>query len=247
MGRDGKPQCYGFRLGFQSTRPHGARHRLRHITMPSTPFQSTRPHGARRQLFGAVCRGGTVSIHAPAWGATQGSTYKLRFTYRFQSTRPHGARPYSLQALPVRSTCFNPRARMGRDGCHLCGVGCMGVSIHAPAWGATGETDNFFTWPSFNPRARMGRDFVLLCGVDRLPVSIHAPAWGATVPVVVWLRHQDVSIHAPAWGATLEATDFLWPNECFNPRARMGRDCTELRSIAHPKVSIHAPAWGATY
>ena len=60
--------------------------------------------------------GGTVSIHAPAWGATRqpilpkegllsvsihapawGATYHLRETDKrtdvFQSTRPHGARP----------------------------------------------------------------------------------------------------------------------------------------------------------
>jgi len=55
------------------------------------------------------------------------------------------------------------------------------VSIHAPAWGATGS------W----------KDIVGLTNV-----SIHAPAWGATADNKPSLLAQSVSIHAPAWGAT---------------------------------------------
>ena len=32
----------------------------------------------------------------------------------------------------------------------------------------------------------------------------------------------------------------------FNPRARMGRDCQFILSMAIKHVSTHAPAWGAT-
>ena len=56
-----------------------------------------------------------------------------------------------------------------------------GVSIHAPAWGAT-RTD------ADGPRA--------------VEVSIHAPAWGATDCSGGWRGTGTVSIHAPAWGAT---------------------------------------------
>jgi len=79
----------------------------------------------------------TVSIHAPAWGATASPDYG-RWT----------------------SVCFNPRARMGRDYPRLWAVGkaCR-----------------------FNPRARMGRDHLPTLSVGFfLQVSIHAPAWGAT-------------------------------------------------------------------
>jgi len=55
-----------------------------------------------------------VSIHAPAWGAT----------YRRRRWRP-GYR------------CFNPRARVGRDGVSSGFWVSPSVSIHAPAWGAT--------------------------------------------------------------------------------------------------------------
>jgi len=57
---------------------------------------------------------------------------------------------------------------------------CIGVSIHAPAWGATSMEPILVRFFRFNPRARMGRD------------------WGADGS---WLL-RDVSIHAPAWGAT---------------------------------------------
>jgi len=55
---------------FQSTRPRGARlkDQLNHDEVMT--FQSTRPRGARH-LAGSI--GGiaeSVSIHAPAWGAT---------------------------------------------------------------------------------------------------------------------------------------------------------------------------------
>ena len=57
----------------------------------------------------------------------------------------------------------------------------MGVSIHAPAWGATVED---------------------LTKRLNLIVSIHAPAWGATKSDDHKRPFFRVSIHAPAWGAT---------------------------------------------
>ena len=56
---------------------------------------------------------------------------------------------------------FNPRTRVGCDQFDLPVLrGLLRVSIHAPAWGATG---------GFRVRP-----------VGPLAVSIHAPAWGAT-------------------------------------------------------------------
>ena len=99
------------------------------------------------------------------------------------------------------------------------------VSIHAPAWGATGIFPPIISAPAcFNPRPRVGGD------PDRSPpgfavyVSIHAPAWGATLFDLFVEVFKSVSIHAPAWGAT-------------GAGALM---------FDRPSVSIHAPAWGAT-
>ncbi len=55
------------------------------------PFQSTRPRGARHYRVFAHRTYTKVSIHAPAWGATN-KLDGLDKTFRFQSTRPRGAR-----------------------------------------------------------------------------------------------------------------------------------------------------------
>ena len=107
------------------------------------------------------------------------------------------------------------------------GARLKAVSIHAPAWGATGDG--------------------LLVGLAPHGVSIHAPAWGATHHPHRPDRAGRVSIHAPAWGATS-----CWPacgasRWCFNPRTRVGCDRLAGAGLtAHGQVSIHAPAWGAT-
>ena len=80
---------------FQSTRPRGARRCAVPESLGSFRFQSTRPRGARRQTVGIVEMGSDVSIHAPAWGATNA---------------------WQTGAHIPRS--FNPRARVGRDRMH---------------------------------------------------------------------------------------------------------------------------------
>jgi len=96
-------------------------------------FQSTRPRGARL-MHQAARFLGKVSIHAPAGGATT-SLRSPTTTSWFQSTRPRGARRYQKRAARSRFvsihapaggatekpavflivSCFNPRARGGRD------------------------------------------------------------------------------------------------------------------------------------
>ena len=77
-------------------------------------FQSTLPHGERPGANIGTPRLCPVSIHAPAWGATD--------NWRIGNA--------------TRS--FNPRSRMGSDVANYgLKVSADGVSIHAPAWGAT--------------------------------------------------------------------------------------------------------------
>ena len=119
---------------------------------------------------------------------------------------------------------FNPRARMGRDIGYIPYAGHLGVSIHAPVWGATGERMLHVEWKV---------------------VSIHAPVWGATQANKARLAQIGVSIHAPVWGATHGyVTEDLTCR--FNPRARMGRDAPLTFGREVQGVSIHAPVWGAT-
>ena len=71
---------------------------------------------------------------------------------------------------------------MGCDNNNTAAIDKYLVSIHAPAWGATNNLNNY----------NNGKD-----------VSIHAPAWGATAKLPPICRPKKVSIHAPAWGATI--------------------------------------------
>jgi len=203
-------------------------------------FQSTRPRGAR-QGSGLLRLPGSVSIHAPAGGATQRSASYRRLGL-FQSTRPRGAR------------------LINRDN-----IKWLTVSIHAPAGGATAVVTCVRGIFSFNPRARGGRD------LPRRPDHL-CPQFQSTRPrgarLCQWaiLQVVEVSIHAPAGGATFSGSGI--PRfDCFNPRARGGRDLQELRTLnpgefqsTRPRgarlaelyglfivgVSIHAPAGGAT-
>ena len=182
-GRDSSAEiARGLITAFQSTRPRGARPVRRLISSHVSPsfnpraragrdmaaqpapeaavrFQSTRPRGARLRPAVGDSRQGTVSIHAPARGATTTWSRCAPATWcfnpraragrdarslpggdppkGFQSTRPRGARP--------------PRQRPGHQQ--------RKVSIHAPARGAT---------------------FARHQGRSAFNVSIHAPARGAT-------------------------------------------------------------------
>ena len=110
-------------------------------------------HTVCPQLFG-------VSIHAPAWGATQdvdainriadefqsthprGVRQELTLeicylAYLFQSTHPRGVRPPVTSKIKMSTQGFNPRTRVGCDGKDTSSRHGIDVSIHAPAWGAT--------------------------------------------------------------------------------------------------------------
>ena len=188
---------------FRSTLPHGER-------LPSPVRQGF----ARRVSIHAPARGATdrpreegsaphVSIHAPARGATKPGSCALSGS-RFRSTLPHGERRLHIANGPrqdaFRSTLPHGERPALAGGC----AGAYGVSIHAPARGAT---------RCRHIQARQDA------------VSIHAPARGATEDhfnhafgAAVFRstlphgerRHgfgartavQAVSIHAPARGAT---------------------------------------------
>ena len=165
-------------------------------------FQFTLPRG-ERQL--AIPEGVTkigVSIHAPAWGATH-RPRPTQGVQMFQFTLPRGERPLPFQVAGVE-LAFQftlPRGERPHGLQRL--QGGRGVSIHAPAWGATAPSSPL-TPPSssFNSRSRVGSD----------PVKLTPPA------------HDPVSIHAPAWGATRKPKDVTFPRRCFNSRSRVGSD-----------------------
>ena len=189
-------------------------------------FQSTHPHGVRlSDLAGAYAvqvsihapaRGATitlpdelvieaVSIHAPARGATKAARIRTRlrrsFNPRtrtgcdmsnrkcqksrqlFQSTHPHGVRRRIAGFLHILQGVSIHAPARGATRVNALRVFNFEVSIHAPARGATG---NFYE------------------GIDNIFVSIHAPARGATQRLIDAYSKKIVSIHAPARGATRE-------------------------------------------
>ncbi len=145
----------------------------------------------------------TVSIHAPAWGATVDIIKNLMLNYAFQSTRPHGARQivtivFSLDKLFQSTRPHGARPRQS-------GQTAEGIRFQStrPHGARPGSGVVFREGCCFNPRARMGRDepvsFTIFLtrqfqstrphGARRYDpeeigynvlVSIHAPAWGAT-------------------------------------------------------------------
>ena len=128
-----------------------------------------------------------------------------------------------------------------------------GVSIHAPARGATLFDDVYKVSHSVSIHApARGATEIRLCKASRRDVSIHAPARGATTKEFGYLLKHRVSIHAPARGATeLIEIGSLWVSKfqsthphgvrlpllnipiillSFNPRTRTGCDTISYSS-----------------
>ena len=137
-------------------------------------FQSTRPHGRddRRSRRSRSCQS-TVSIHAPAWGAT--NAIRDARSETFQSTRPQGAT--SPIATSQLAQVFQS-TRPARGATKVASSALNSFQSTRPQGARPYRLH--VTIMSFNPRARMGRAtarcITAYCGI----VSIHAPARGAT-------------------------------------------------------------------
>ena len=100
---------------------------------------------------------------------------------------------------------FNPRTRVGCDErCSRCRGYRTGVSIHAPAWGATlRPCGSWRKTRCFNPRTRVGCDvFPQFMGYGALQFQSTHPRGVRHLNVGTASFNNTVSIHAPAWGAT---------------------------------------------
>ncbi len=166
----------------------------------------------------------------------------------FQSTRPQGARLTGFFAKVATLLFQSTRPRGARLTSVVAVNYTFGVSIHAPAGGATllFLLCSFFRY-RFNPRARGGRDLgVSLHTLKRLNVSIHAPAGGATVNQMQGTVLDIVSIHAPAGGATSWTSASKKWIAFQSTRPRGARPPVPAPTPLRQRVSIHAPAGGAT-
>ncbi len=194
---------------------------------PSNSFQSTRPRGARLLHGDPLLPDVWVSIHAPARGATPVCARVCGNSSAFQSTRPRGARPSRVAGINPMASSFNPRAREGRDRC-VVGFGelASGVSIHAPARGATVDAKpahtNDFVFQSTRPRGARRGDGGAPASDDWFQST--RPRGARPHPRAKPLHRRSVSIHAPARGATTTPHFGTSRTRSFNPRAREGRD-----------------------
>ena len=231
---------------FQSTRPRGARLcRLRRAGLPLR--FNPRARGGRDRLGFHPQRNGSVSIHAPAGGATRNAV-RIDSRHFVSIHAPAGGATVSTTPCGCNRTVSIHAPAGGATRAGMTYGPITGVSIHAPAGGAT----------------HAGR---ITFQAQR--VSIHAPAGGATCPVATWRsslhrfqstrprgarRHNQVS-----WpvafafqstrprGARLPASGPHTMRIMFQstrPRgARLLKNLLRQRAAA---VSIHAPAGGAT-
>ena len=234
---------------FQSTHPRGVRRpRALAASAGSWWFQSTHPRGVRR-MSNHACPVHFVFQSTHPRGVRLQRGFQAALAAWFQSTHPRGVRHLggymaaTLDKVSIHAPAWGATGR-SLDSGHDGHI----VSIHAPAWGATllqavlGQPS-----PGFNPRTRVGCDDNSRRPPDlRDYVSIHAPAWGATSPSDAKASTRCVSIHAPAWGATRKA-GWNMPTARFQSTHPRGVR-QEHRALYGSRyvVSIHAPAWGAT-
>ena len=143
-------------------------------------FQSTLPRGERQRAAGNQHGNASISIHAPARGATE-TAWKLEKTEPYFNPRSREGSDPSSYPFGSISPYFNPRSREGSDQELQKHHSWKRISIRAPARGAT--------------------------KIDGLPapdgsISIRAPARGATGTGTGQPKGVLISIRAPARGAT---------------------------------------------
>ncbi len=123
-------------------------------------------------------------------------------------------------------------------------MGCLGVSTHAPARGATSAPSSHAINPRmFQPtRPRGARPVPSPSKGAFQRVSTHAPTRDATTRHARRRWSGRVSTHAPARDATGAGRTSPPGRACFNPRAREGRDlATCLARYSHPMFQPTRP------
>ena len=154
-----RPRCrseHSCQVSFQFTHPRGVRLLCAHANYPQGCFNSRTREGCDHTVK-SKSGSNTVSIHAPARGATA-LAVSLGVPTGFQFTHPRGVRRRP-KCVFGHIPSFNSRTREGYDRKGLRRKRRASVSIHAPARDATAVTVNVAQW---------------------VLVSIHAPARGAT-------------------------------------------------------------------
>ena len=187
----------------------------------------------------------TISIPAPAWGATGVDALPV-LIYQFQFPPPRGGRHTENTENEEGLQYFNSRPRGGGDAVCVADIVLAHISIPAPAWG--GDVSSAFLPVMFHlfqfPPPRGGRrayrksmTFSLLFQfppprggrrnlADTFFITIifqFPPPRGGRLITFATSADNTISIPAPAWGATqTSARPATTAN--FNSRPRVGGD-----------------------
>ncbi len=132
-------------------------------------------------MWSHIAVGCSISIHAPAKGATVIKPKSMPKKELFQSTLPRRERQFR-DTWHTRLKYFNPRSREGSDVVYLVRVTVLSIFQS--------------TLPRRERRNGQKKE------MEPIHISIHAPAKGATHSVRVYVFRVHISIHAPAKGAT---------------------------------------------
>ena len=188
----------------------------------------------------------------------------------FQSTHPRGVRQLARLTSIVTKN-FNPRTHVGCDGCwrrrrpptryfnprtHVgCDLGhqpdyiaAVGISIHAPTWGATSRAmSKAIQLADFNPRTHVGCDLSVLCGmvaINHFNPRTHVGCDSSASVGETSVSHFNPRTHVGCDGSAGASLSLIF---YFNPRTHVGCDLpADIAAFVFPYISIHAPTWGAT-
>ena len=174
------------------------------------------------------------------------------------STHPYGRHPRRR---------FNSRSRVGSDSFAGATMAKGEVSIHAPAWGATGDGGVGLRGGGFNSRSRVGSDTRGWRGRRPLTSFNSRSRVGSDLEQMMTFPTPSCFNSRSRVGSDVVHVFLVQCRDSFNSRSRVGSDCQSLRPFRtcrfqftlprgerqrrghrhRPRrVSIHAPAWGAT-
>ena len=195
---------------FQSTPPRGGRRNGEDRPIAELEFQSTPPRGGRPVLRFLLWPSPGFNPR-PRVGGDRGQGTPIHARRWFQSTPPRGGR--LTLGVQRRLHCLfqSTPPRGGRHRCIHRNGRIMAVSIHAPAWGATGvkmihaDLSKFQSTPPrggrpqrqawtrssgtcFNPRPRVGGDGVIRDTVTGLSVFQSTPPRGGRPRAVITIK-----------------------------------------------------------
>ena len=209
---------------FQSTLPRGERLGRCISGMGLVHFNPRSREGSDRVFLSAFGRHIRISIHAPARGATN-RRKRQELHCIFQSTLPRGERRYGNDSKEAKdkfqstlprgerqchshqatlNVHFNPRSREGSDSNqYLFSIWIDGISIHAPARGATvypNGSDVAVGFQSTLPRGERQKLGTLYVANAKFQSTL--PRGERQTLINALDGDEDISIHAPARGAT---------------------------------------------